>query len=150
MADEYSIEGATLANIADAIREKTGESGGMTPLEMPAQIASISTASTQYIIGTPVDFELAGWDPDLQGATCQLTCKGYKVGANGLQVGLPEGGSTVNMLRVIFAALTIVDVAEHEPDPEDGTPGEVVVTLSAVNPPTGDLTIALFGLEAIT
>ena len=40
---EYLIQGETLTGIADAIRAKTGESGQMTPLEMPEKIASIQT-----------------------------------------------------------------------------------------------------------
>ena len=39
---KYKIDSETLTDIADAIRAKTGESGSMTPLEMPDEIASIS------------------------------------------------------------------------------------------------------------
>lgn len=40
--DEYMIQGSTLTDIADAIREKTGDSALMTPAEMVEAIGSIS------------------------------------------------------------------------------------------------------------
>lgn len=40
---EYIIESQTLTDIADAIRTKGGTSAGLTPLEMPNAISSIST-----------------------------------------------------------------------------------------------------------
>lgn len=39
----YILKGSTLTAIADAIRAKAGITGGMTPLQMPAKIAGIST-----------------------------------------------------------------------------------------------------------
>lgn len=39
---KYSINDTTLDNIADAIREKTGDTADLTPLEMPAAILSIT------------------------------------------------------------------------------------------------------------
>lgn len=40
--DEYLIQGSTLADIADAIREKTGDDSLMTPAEMVTAIGNIS------------------------------------------------------------------------------------------------------------
>ncbi len=42
---QYIIEDTTLADIADAIRGKTGKSAAMTPLEMPEEITNIPTGS---------------------------------------------------------------------------------------------------------
>lgn len=44
--DEYMIQGSTLTDIADAIREKTGDSALMTPAEMATAIASIPSGTT--------------------------------------------------------------------------------------------------------
>ena len=145
---EYLIAGATLTAIADAIREKGGEAGQMTPLEMPGKIAAISGGGgTVYVPGTPVSFSLSGWDPDVQGTTYTLECVGYKIGAGGLQLGLPSDSSAVNTQAVVAAALTIVDTEVTEPDIQDKRAGRTTVTISAVNAPERDLVIALFGLE---
>lgn len=45
----YKIDGALLTAVADAIREKTGESAAYTPGEMPEKIAAIDTAVTPAI-----------------------------------------------------------------------------------------------------
>ena len=44
--DEYLIQGSTLTDIADAIREKTGDSALMTPAEMVEAIEEISGGSS--------------------------------------------------------------------------------------------------------
>ena len=144
----YSIQGSTLENIAEAIRDKAGTSEQMTPLEMPAKIALIPTGwGTVYVPGTPVAFTLTGWDPDKQGTTYTLECVGYKIGTGGVQMGLPSDSSTVNTQAVIAAALTIVNAEVTEPDIPDKWPGRTTVTISAVAAPEEDVTIVLFGLE---
>lgn len=45
--DEYKIQKSTLDDIADAINAKTGESGQMTPLQMPGKIESITPAKEE-------------------------------------------------------------------------------------------------------
>ena len=146
---DYLIQDTTLTAIADAIREKGGEAGQMTPLEMPGKIAAISGGGgTVYVPGTPVSFALTGWDPDVQGTTYTLECVGYKIGAGGLQLGLPSDSSAVNTQAVVAAALTIVDTDVTEPNQADKRPGKTTVTISAVNAPEQELVIALFGLEA--
>ena len=147
---EYMIQDTTLTAIAAAIREKSGETGQMTPLEMPEKIAAISggggdieIGGLTYVTGTPVTFTLSDWDPDVNGATYTLNCGSYTIGENGLQIGLPPDDSTINTQAVVAAALTIVNTGT-------GGTGDLIVTISAVNPPEEDLTIALFGLEAAT
>lgn len=44
--ENYSIKKETLTNVANAIREKTGEEGEMTPLEMPEKIKKIQANTT--------------------------------------------------------------------------------------------------------
>ena len=45
---EYTINGSTLADIASAIRNKTGKSSTMRPVDMPAEIGSISGGGVKF------------------------------------------------------------------------------------------------------
>ena len=100
--------------------------------------------SSAYVVGAPVLFTLTGWDTAEQGTTYTLTAEGYKIGENGVQLGLPSDSSTVNTQAVIAAALTIVNTAVTAPNKNTNTVG---FTTSAVNAPSRELTVAIFGLE---
>ena len=97
-----------------------------------------------YVVGTPVLFTLTGWDPDAQGTTYKLKAEGYKIGAGGVQLGLPSDSSTVNTQAVIAAALTVVDT--YVSTPGKTTAGYTEITISAVTAPSRELTVAIFGL----
>ena len=101
---------------------------------------------TSYVVGEPVTFTLTGWDPDAQGTTYKLKAEGYKIGAGGVQLGLPSDSSTVNTQAVVAAALTIVNTAVTAPDKNTNTAGYTIITISAVTAPSRDLTVAIFGL----
>lgn len=101
---------------------------------------------TSYVVGTPVSFTLTGWDPAVQGTTYKLKAEGYKIGAGGVQLGLPSDSSTVNTQAVVAAALTIVDTRVTEPDKSKNVAGYTEITISAVTAPSRDLTVAIFGL----
>ena len=103
--------------------------------------------SSAYVVGAPVLFTLTGWDPAVQGTTYKLKAVGYKPGVNGVQLGLPSDSSTVNTQAVIAAALTIVNTKVTAPDKEKNVAGFTEITISAVNAPSRDLTVAIFGLE---
>ena len=90
---------------------------------------------------------LTGWDTAEQGTTYTLTAEGYKIGENGVQLGLPSDSSTVNTQAVIAAALTIVNTAVTAPNKNTNTVGFTTITISAVNAPSRELTVAIFGLE---
>ena len=100
-----------------------------------------------YVVGTPVSFTLTGWDPDVQGTTYKLKAEGYKIGAGGVQLGLPSDSSTVNTQAVVAAALTIVNTKVVAPNKNTNTVGYTEITISAVTAPSRDLTVAIFGLE---
>ena len=102
---------------------------------------------TSYVVGTPVVFTLTGWDPDAQGTTYKLKAEGYKIGAGGVQLGLPSDSSTVNTQAVVAAALTIVNTAVYAPNKDKNTAGYTIITISAVTAPSRELTVAIFGLE---
>lgn len=100
-----------------------------------------------YVVGLPVALTLTGWDPDAQGTTYKLEVEGYKIGANGVQLGLPSDSSTVNTQAVVAAALTIVNTYVSAPNKDTNMAGYTVITISAVTAPSRDLTVAIFGLE---
>ena len=104
------------------------------------------TGGLQYVIGEPLErvISAAEWDPELNGATYEMEIDGYLPGEYGVQIGLPSETSTVNAQAVAAAALSIPNVTLKSSN--DVVTG-VQITLSAVNPPTKDLTIAFFGLE---
>ena len=105
-----------------------------------------SGGGTSYVVGLPVALTLTGWDPDAQGTTYKLKAEGYKIGAGGVQLGLPSDSSTVNTQAVVAAALTIVKTAVYAPNKDTNTVGYTEITISAVTAPSRDLTVAIFGL----
>ena len=102
-----------------------------------------------YVVGEPVTFTLIGWDPDAQGTTYELKAEGYKIGENGVQLGLPSDSSTVNTQAVIAAALTIVNTSVYAPNKDKNIAGYVRIFISAVTAPSRDLTVAIFGLVEV-
>ena len=88
---------------------------------------------TSYIYATPTEFTLAKdkWN----GTTYTLDITGYTV-ASTPQLGLPPVSDYANTTAAVKAALTI---------PESNSSS---ITISAVNAPTRDLKIAIFGLTA--
>ena len=157
-----------LTAIADAIRAKNGGTDAMTLAQMPEKITNIQTGTdtgdataeagdvrkgkTVYAKGEkiePVLFTLPKWDAANEGTTPfhGLQAEGYKIGANGVQLGLPSDSSVVNTQAMIEAALTIVRTEVTEPKPSEGECGRTFIDLSAVNAPSRDLTVAIFGLE---
>ncbi len=102
-----------------------------------------------YVVGEPVLFTLPKWDAANEGTTPfnGLRAEGYKIGANGVQLGLPSDSSVVNTQAMIEAALTIVRTEVAAPKPSEGECGRTYIDLSAVNAPSRDLTVAIFGLE---
>ncbi len=144
---EYLVQDKSLTAVADAIRAKNGGTDKLTLAQMPGKIAAISGGSPAYVVGLPVSFTLTGWDPDAQGTTYKLKAEGYKIGAGGVQLGLPSDSSTVNTQAVVAAALTIVNTAVYAPNKDKNTAGYTIITISAVTAPSRDLTVAIFGLE---
>lgn len=98
------------------------------------------------MVGSPVALTLTGWDPAVQGTTYKLKAEGYKIGAGGVQLGLPSDSSTVNTQAVVAAALTIVNTYVDAPNKNINTAGYTIITISAVTAPSRDLTVAIFGL----
>ena len=107
----------------------------------------ITIGGLTYVPGAPVTFTLTGWDAEKQGTTYELKATGYKIGANGVQIGLPPDDSTVNTQAVVAAALTLANATVTAPNTEKNIAGYTTLEIVAVNIPDRDITIALFGLE---
>lgn len=135
--------------IANAIRTKTGGKDGLKPSEMAEAIYGISGGggSPTYVVGLPISFTLTGWDPAVQGTTYKLKAVGYKIGAGGVQLGLPSDSSTANTQAVVASALTIANAKATTPDRENNVAGFTEISIPAVTAPSRELTIAIFGLE---
>lgn len=100
---------------------------------------------TTYVVGDPVTFTLSkdSWN----GSMYTLYAYLYAAGTNGIQIGLPSGASNPNAQAVIAAALTINSVYTYA-----GTESAQPYTrlyIIAVEPPTEDLEIAVFGLTPV-
>ena len=108
-----------------------------------------SGGGTSYVVGTPVSFTLTGWDPAVQGTTYKLKAVGYKPGANGVQLGLPSDSSTANTQAVVASALTIANTNVTAPDKEKNVAGFTEISIPAVNAPSRELTVAIFGLAEV-
>lgn len=148
---EYLVQSESITAVADAIREKGGTTA---PLSFPAGMAEAvrniqSGGGPTYVVGTPVSFTLTGWDPDVQGTTYKLKAVGYKPGANGVQLGLPSDSSTANTQAVVAAALTIANTNVTAPDKEKNVAGFTEISIPAVNAPSRELTVAIFGLVEV-
>lgn len=96
-----------------------------------------------YIIGEPVEVILstANWS----GTTYQLKLEGYAIGQYGVQLGLPSGISSIAAQKMIEAALVISETSSTEATTDAAA--YVNIRITAIETPTEDMTIALFGLE---
>lgn len=136
--------GDATAAAGDVRKGKTAYAKGQ---KLVGTLEESGGGSSAYVVGAPVLFTLTGWDTAEQGTTYTLTAEGYKIGENGVQLGLPSDSSTVNTQAVIAAALTIVNTKVTAPDKEKNVAGFTEITISAVNAPSRELTVAIFGLE---
>lgn len=134
-----------LAAIGDAIRSKTGGGDKLTLDQMPQAIANIEGGGgVKYVVGTLVPVTIEDWDEEGEGHTKTITLVGYNPGPNGIQIGMPDGGSVTNEQALLKAAVTVQQVSHTVPT---SYAGKTTLTLSAVNVPDGPLTVGVFGLE---
>lgn len=145
-----------LNDTKDHIKAAIESKGVSVPADTPfrgyaALVESISGGGggnvtvTGYVVGTPVEFTIPA--ADWSGTNYNLIATGYKVGAGGVQLGLPANDDNTNTQAVISAALTIPHTSFTAATSSAAAKTEIHV--SAVNVPTRDITIALFGLEVV-
>ena len=132
------------AEAGDVRKGKTAYAKGQ---KLVGTLEESGGGSPAYVVGLPVALPLTGWDPDAQGTTYKLKAEGYKIGAGGVQLGLPSDSSTINTQAVVAAALTIVNTTVATPNKNTNTAGYTLITISAVTAPSRELTVAIFGLE---
>lgn len=132
------------AEAGDVRKGKTAYAKGQ---KLVGTLEESGGGSPAYVVGLPVALTLTGWDPDAQGTTYKLKAEGYKIGAGGVQLGLPSDSSTINTQAVVAAALTIVNTTVATPNKNTNTAGYTLITISAVTAPSRELTVAIFGLE---
>lgn len=97
-----------------------------------------------YVVGSPYEITLAasGWSNHYQ----QIYLKDYTYDAYGVQLGLPAAGSSANAERCIEAGLTISSIKTGYN--EDNSYYYTYIYISAVENPTEDIVVSLFGLRS--
>lgn len=116
-----------------------------TPFRDYVDLVESITGGGGYVVGEPVELLIPvdSWN----GTTSEPKAYGYKKGEFSVQLGLPSDSSNPNTQAVIAAALTVASASAVAPDLEKNTVGRVDFRISAVNVPTRDIVVAIFGLE---
>lgn len=131
---KYFIMQDTLSAIATAIRSKSGKTD-LIQVEKYAEEINALTGGIVYIEPVPYSFTLYAdqWD----GTSYELAMPGYKTVYNCL-IDIPGDSGIINTETIIASGLTAPRTYTL-----DNTP---YVTISAVNVPTQDINIAVYGL----
>ena len=99
--------------------------------------------STNYVVGTPVNFTLLA--SEWNGTTYTLDLSAYPSVSNNIVIGIPTTSSMYNATLMSYAALSIAQVTiNRNSDTQAVTSANA--RISAVNQPTEDILIAIWGL----
>ena len=99
----------------------------------------------KYVIGTPIEVVL--YADSWLGTTYSLKIENYKIGSRGVQIGMPSLSSVDAAQKIIECALTIPSSTFTAA--ASSVAAYTSIRISAIEAPTTDITILLFGLEAI-
>ena len=141
-----------LSSVNTALAEKGGaaaENLSTVPAAitaLPAGSGDIVISGLTYVVGTPVEYTISSWDEYSEGHRKSISIQGYKVGENGVQVGLMSDSSAKNTEAVVAAALTVIRATSSTNSNTGVT--TTTIYLTAVYVPTEEITVAFFGLEA--
>ena len=141
-----------LQAILDSSNAAITDKGGTAASDLsgvPAAITALPAGSISgltYVVGTPVEYTISSWDEYSEGHRKSISIQGYKVGENGVQVGLMSDSSAKNTEAVVAAALTVIRATSSTNSNTGVT--TTTIYLTAVYVPTEEITVAFFGLEA--
>jgi len=127
-----------LTNGSHQITPDTGYDG------MTAVNLTVSVPISAYVVADSTAFTLSSssWVADRY--TLTINTSNYNIDTTKAQIGLPTDSSAANTTNVLNAGITLISV-------ETGTSANLrVYTFEAVEPPTQNVTILLFGVEAIS
>lgn len=117
----------------------TGLTGDETFTELVPEVLNIAgtTEIVDYVVADYSAFTLDAnnWDGNIYALS--ISTASYTVGAN-LQIGIPLDSSTANTANLIDAGLSIVNSSTNS------------IRFSAVNVPSSNLNIIVFGVSAVS
>lgn len=151
ISDKLSYLAETKRLIKEAMIEKGVNVQDGTPFREYAYLIGELSGDAQFVISDPINVVLSAskWDGHTYSIDLNSTdIRNYQAGTYGVQIGLPSNSSTVNAQRVIEAALTIPYVENRYFSGSSSLDACYYcdIKISAVNIPTEDITISLFGL----
>lgn len=104
-----------------------------------------SVTFPKYVISTPMEvvLSLSNWN----GTTYDLKIENYKIGNYGVQVGMPLVTDTETAQMILECAFTIPYT--YLKSATSSAAAYTQLKISAIQTPTRDVSIYLFGLEAV-
>lgn len=100
-------------------------------------------STTNYVVGNPVNFTLLA--SEWNGTTYNLDLSAYPAVSNNIVIGIPTTSSMYNATLMANAALSIAQVSIIR-NSETQELASATARISAVNQPTEDLLVAIWGL----
>lgn len=99
----------------------------------------------KYVISTPMEvvLSLSNWS----GTTYNIKIENYKIGNYGVQIGMPLVSDTETAQIILECAFTIPYSSFTAAT--SSAAAYTTIRISAINTPTKDITIVLFGLEEV-
>lgn len=104
-----------------------------------------SVTFPKYVIGTPMEFvlSLSNWS----GTTYSIKIENYKIGNYGVQIGMPLAPDIETAQIILECAFTIS--YSYFTAATSSAKAYTTIRISAIQTPTKDIPIVLFGLEVV-